>query len=91
MTTGKVLLTFVSGMAAAFAAIYLADPEGSEKKYDSLKEELKKTGKSLGENLNGKLKAYKSVYNDLVDKYAQKSKEAIEKTRSSMKTDNGRH
>lgn len=77
MSAGKTLFTFITGVASGLALAYYADPKGSQQKLKKMEKELRKTRKTLDK----KITDYKKDYNELVDSYAGKSKEFIEKTK----------
>ncbi|MAE85806.1 MAG: hypothetical protein CMB80_23930 [Flammeovirgaceae bacterium] len=77
MSAGKTILTFVAGIASGLAVAYYADPKGSKQKLKKIEKDIKKTRK----NLDKKLDAYKGSYNEVVDKYASKSKALIDEAK----------
>ncbi len=84
MSASKVLFTFMTGMAAGVAAVYFADPKGSEKRYKQLKKDFKKQSGKWEKTLNVKLDEYKNTYNEFVDKYSQTGKEIVEKSKEKV-------
>ena len=77
MSAGKTILTFVAGIASGLAVAYYADPKGSKQKLKKIEKDIKKTRK----NLDKKLDAYKGSYNEVVDKYASKSKALLDEAK----------
>lgn len=77
MSASKTLLTFVAGIASGLAVAYYADPKASQKTLKKIEKDIKKSKK----NLDKKLDAYKGSYNQVVDKYASKSKELIDEAK----------
>ncbi|WP_258101501.1 YtxH domain-containing protein [Marinoscillum pacificum] len=77
MSAGKTLLTLVAGIASGLAIAYYADPKGSKQKLKKIEKDIKKTRK----NLDKKLDSYKGTYNEVVDKYASKSKALIDEAK----------
>ncbi|WP_421875420.1 hypothetical protein [Marinoscillum sp.] len=77
MSASKTLLTFITGVASGLAIAYYADPKGSKQKLKKIEKDIKKTRKSLDK----KLDEYKGSYNDVVEKYASKSKALIDEAK----------
>lgn len=74
MSGGKMMFTFITGVASGLALAYYADPKGSQRKLKQIEKELKKNRKVVDK----KLAEYKGYYNGLVEKYANTSKDLIE-------------
>ncbi|MEQ9306406.1 MAG: hypothetical protein RJQ14_21015 [Marinoscillum sp.] len=77
MSAGKTLVTFITGIASGLAIAYYADPKGSQQKLKKIEKDVKKTRKVLDK----KLTEYKGSYNDMVEKYANKSKALIDEAK----------
>ena len=84
MSASKMMLTFVSGVAAGWAVSYFADPKGSEKRYKQLRKDFDKRAKKIEGTLSSKMDGYKKTYNDLLEKYIQNGKEVLKKSKSSV-------
>lgn len=77
MSASKTIFTFVAGIASGLAVAYYADPKGSKQKLKKIEKDIKKSRKSLDK----KLDQYKGSYNEIVDKYASKSKALIDEAK----------
>lgn len=77
MSASKTLFTFIAGIASGLAVAYYADPKGSKQKLKKIEKDIRKTRK----NLDKKLDHYKGSYNEIVDKYANKSKALIDEAK----------
>ncbi|MEQ8473401.1 MAG: hypothetical protein RIC35_19545 [Marinoscillum sp.] len=77
MSASKTMFTFITGVASGLAIAYYADPKGSQQKLKKIEKDVKKTKKSLDK----KLAQYKGSYNEIVDRYANKSKALIDEAK----------